>query len=123
MKVNLKMATKKEEFKARVYDEAVRAVDRGWNIIPLSIKSKKPLCEWKEYQTRKVTHEEVDKWFTEGAPTSGGGKAEVFNLALVTGSISGVIVLDCDNDEAVAYAKKHRLVSPIAVKTLSLIHI
>jgi len=111
------MATKKEEFKARVYDEAVRAVDRGWNIIPLSIKSKKPLCEWKEYQTRKVTHEEVDKWFTEGAPTSGGGKAEVFNLALVTGSISGVIVLDCDNDEAVAYAKKHRLVSPIAVKT------
>ena len=117
MKVNLKMATKKEEFKARVYDEAVRAVDRGWNIIPLSIKSKKPLCEWKEYQTRKVTHEEVDKWFTEGAPTSGGGKAEVFNLALVTGSISGVIVLDCDNDEAVAYAKKHRLVSPIAVKT------
>ena len=79
------MATKKEEFKARVYDEAVRAVDRGWNIIPLSIKSKKPLCEWKEYQTRKVTHEEVDKWFTEGAPTSGGGKQKYLILHLSLG--------------------------------------
>ena len=106
-----------EELKNLLYSEAISAVERGWTIIPLSISSKKPLAEWKEYQTRSTTVEEVDDWFENGAPTTGGSRIELFNLALVTGSISGVIVLDCDNAEAEAYVKKKNLTTPIAVKT------
>ena len=111
------MANEKEKFKALLYDEACNAIDRGWTIIPLSISGKIPLNDWKKYQTTPTTQEEVEEWFLEGAPTSSGRRVEVFNLALVTGAISGLIVLDCDNEDAVAYAKKHNLVSPIAVKT------
>lgn len=111
------MKNQTEELKELLYSEACNAIERGWTIIPLSLSSKTPLAEWKEYQTRATTIEEVDEWFTKGAPTTQGGRVELFNLALVTGSISGVIVLDCDNAEAEAYAKKKNLTSPIAVKT------
>ena len=106
-----------EKFKDALYNEACHALDRGWTIIPLSIKGKMPLAEWKHKQTEPTTIEEVEDWFENGAPTKAGGRVEFFNLALITGSISGVIVLDCDNEDAVAYAKKHNLQSPIAVKT------
>jgi hypothetical protein len=79
--------------------------------------NKKPLNEWRRYQTEPTTHEEVEDWFTNGAPTKEGGRVEMFNLALVTGVISGVIVLDCDNDKAVEYAKRNGIASPISVKT------
>jgi len=111
------MTDRKEELKALLYDEAVDAIDRGWTIIPLSVSGKKPLAGWKEYQTRSTTMEEVEDWFDNGAPTSSGTRVEIFNLALVTGAISGVIVLDCDNAEAEAYVKKKNLTTPIAVKT------
>ena len=110
--------TKKEELKNLLYQEACQCIDRGWSIIPLSMTGKKPLAEWKQYQTRLTTQDEVDEWFDKGAPTSGGGRVEIFNLALITGSISGVIVLDCDNEESVQYAKKHNLQSPFSVKTV-----
>ena len=111
------MNQKQKEFKDALYNEACHALDRGWTIIPLSIKGKMPLAEWKHKQTEPTTIEEVEDWFENGAPTKAGGRVEFFNLALITGSISGVIVLDCDNEDAVAYAKKHNLQSPIAVKT------
>ena len=116
------MENEKEKFKALLYDEACKAIDLGWTIIPLSISGKVPLNDWKKYQTEPTTQEEVEEWFLEGAPTTSGRRVEVFNLALVTGSISGLIVLDCDNEDAVAYAKKHNLVSPIAVKTTRGMH-
>ena len=111
------MNQKQKEFKDALYNEACHALDRGWTIIPLSIKGKMPLAEWKHKQTEPTTIEEVEDWFENGAPTKAGGRVEFFNLALITGSISGVIVLDCDNEDAVAYAKKNNLQSPIAVKT------
>jgi hypothetical protein len=111
------MANQKAELKALLYNEAINALERGWTIIPLSASNKKPLAEWKEYQTRSTTSEEVEDWFENGAPTSSGTRVELFNLALVTGAISGVIVLDCDNTEAEAYVKKKGLTTPIAVKT------
>lgn len=110
-------APTKQDLKQTLYDAASMAIERGWTIIPLSISSKKPLNEWKKYQTQATTQEEVDDWFENGAPTKEGGRVEVFNLALVTGVISGVLVLDCDNQTAVDYAKKNGMTSPITVNT------
>lgn len=107
-----------DEWFARAYDAALEAVGRGWNIIPISIASKKPLIKWGEYQTKTVTEEMVCDWFENGVPLLDGTRVRPFNLALVTGAVSGVVVLDCDNEEAVMYAMNHEeLKTPFSVRT------
>ncbi len=59
---------------------------RGLSIIPVGA-NKKALIDWKEYQSRIATIEEINQWWT---------KFPNANIALVTGKISGVVVLDLD---------------------------
>ena len=73
------MKNQTEELKELLYSEACNAIERGWTIIHLSLSSKTPRDEWKEYQTRATTIEEVDEWFTKGAPTTQGGRVELLN--------------------------------------------
>ena len=100
-----------------LHNEAMAALDRGWNVIPISISSKKPLIEWKEYQTKEVTAEMVDDWFEHGAPTKSGTRIKPFNLAVLTGAVSGIVVVDCDNIESVQYAEKHGMKTPYSART------
>ena len=100
-----------------LYSAASEYLDRGWSIFPLSIDGKRPLAEWKEYQTQRVTHDTLEEWFTEGAPTTKGGRQKLFNIALVTGSLSGILVVDCDNQAAQDYARSNSMTSPITVTT------
>jgi hypothetical protein len=101
----------------KVCNDARRLLDSGWNIFPISYDKRLPLDEWKKYQTEFVTQEDIDSWEDKGAPCKGGGTVKTFNIALVTGSISGIVVVDCDNTEADAYAKRNGLTSPFKVKT------
>ncbi len=57
----------------------------GWSVIPVSI-DKKPLVEWKLYQTQKATRDQIGGWFSN---------PEV-NLGVVTGKISNLVVVDID---------------------------
>jgi hypothetical protein len=107
----------KDEWFERLYDEAIEAIERGWNIIPLSISSKRPLIEWAEYQNRAVTHEEVEDWFENGVPTKFGQRIRPFNIALVTGAVSGICVVDCDNERALKFAETKGMFTPFAVST------
>jgi len=109
--------SKSSDWFKRLREQALEAVDRGWNIIPISVASKKPLIKWMEYQTRSITVDEVEDWFENGVPTEAGHRVTPFNIGLVTGSISGVVVLDCDNEEALAYATKAKMTSPVSVST------
>jgi len=52
---------------------------------------KVPALAWRPYQHRLPTCEEIDQWFGD-AP---------MNLAVITGAISGVVVIDADEREAV----------------------
>lgn len=65
-------------------DVARKYIKAGFSVIPLN--GKIPSIEWKEYQTRYATEEELGKWF-------GDGKA---NIGIVTGKISGITVVDID---------------------------
>lgn len=58
----------------------------GWSIIPVNSK-KKPLIKWKEFQSKKPTTKQVNEW---------SNNLKVSGYALVTGSISDVVVLDID---------------------------
>lgn len=102
---------------AQVHTAALEAHDRGWNILPVSLSSKTPLVGWIDLQTTPLTSEQIDDWFYEGVKTSSGNIVKRFNIGVITGELSGVVVLDCDNDAAVKYADKHNLRTPFEVST------
>jgi hypothetical protein len=69
-------------------DAALELLDRGCSILPVQQATKKPyLKSWKEYQTRLPTEEEVIKWW-EVWPNA--------NIAIITGKISDLLVVDAD---------------------------
>ena len=68
--------------------EALRYLSLGYSVFPLHNRSKLPAVKWEKYQTEKPTVEEVSKWFSVDR-----------NVAIVTGAISGLVVLDVDTSK------------------------
>ena len=66
---------------------ALEYLRRGWSVLPLKSRGKRPLVPWEEFQRRRADEAEVRLWF-ESFPRA--------NLAIVTGAISGLVVLDID---------------------------
>jgi replicative DNA helicase len=66
--------------------EAKQYMDLGFSIIPIG-KDKKPLVKWEEYQKRKMGYSEFEE-LTNGKDVEG--------IAVVTGAISGITVMDID---------------------------
>jgi len=89
-------------------DAALRYWERGWSVIPIKPETKRPHIKWEEYQHRHPTEEEIIEWF-ERWPLA--------DVALVTGQVSGVYVVDCDSAEAVTAADEARMASPVRVRT------
>jgi len=67
---------------------AREALRRGMSVIPVR-ENKRPLCRWSEYQQRPPTEKELERWQHQ--------KPE--GWAVVTGKVSGCIVLDFDGEE------------------------
>jgi len=64
--------------------------EKGFSVIPIK-PDKKPFIKWEPYQTTKATPEEIKQWFTKWPEAM---------IGIVTGEISGVFVVDCDNEDA-----------------------
>jgi hypothetical protein len=78
-------------------ETALKYLRLGWSVIPLG-RNKKPLLpEWTTYQRRVATEKEVRQWW---------GKWPNANIGVVTGAISGLVVLDADTDEATEYIQQ-----------------
>ena len=69
----------------------------GFSVIPIKNGSKKALVPWKEYQTRRPTKQELKSW---------GKSFPDANIAIVTGKVSGVVVVDADSKDAIKFVKK-----------------
>ena len=117
------MDTLPQDYNEVMADVAQEYTDNGWSCYPLSIDSKRPLAKWKRFQTEVPSYEEIEDWRVNGAPKTDAdtgeeyGRDKFFNLALVTGAISGFVVVDCDTPHAVQFAKDNHLTSPISVRT------
>jgi len=62
----------------------------------LTDQCKRPvLYSWEEYKKRRPTKEEVTSWFTEYPDA---------NIAIITGEVSGIIVMDLDSSDAETHA-------------------
>jgi hypothetical protein len=66
-------------------------LSKGFSIIPMKPRQKSPVVRWKEFQFRKPAQKEFKKWF---------GHKSRYGIAIVTGKISGICVMDFDSVEA-----------------------
>ena len=89
-------------------EAALELLDLGWSIIPCKPDTKRPRIKWKQYQDALPTYEEVEQWWTDFPDDP---------IALITGALSGVVVVDCDNEEALHAAFDAGMKSAFKVKT------
>ena len=80
----------------------------GFSIIPIKMGGKKPAVAWKAYQARPATREELDGWFANGRP---------YNIGIVTGAVSHIVVVDYDTPEAIVWADTHLPLTPMMTRT------
>lgn len=71
-------------------DQALHYYQLGFSIFPVVTRDKKPLIEWKEYQEKRADEETIRRWFTQYPDA---------NIGIVTGAISGIVVIDVDKEE------------------------
>lgn len=83
---------------------ALKYLQLGLSVIPLRPNGKEPLFPWKEYQKRLPTEAEVIEWWTQSANA---------NIGIVTGLISGVVVIDLDGPEGLQTALAMNLTSSV----------
>lgn len=99
-------------------DYALEYLQNGYSVIPIAFKNKIPKADllqngWKEYQKRRPTVEEIKSWFSNGSS----------NIAIITGKISNLVVVDVDSYEAYQWCKAQFDVDTPTVKTAKGYHL
>lgn len=62
----------------------------GFSVIPCRPGSKIPAIDWKQYQEKRASREQIEAWWKQ-EPN--------YNVAVVTGEISGISVVDVDGEK------------------------
>ena len=90
-------------------DDVTPLAERGLSIIPVKFRDKRPATRsWKPFQSRRPTKSQLRGWFDNGGN---------LNAGIVTGKISGVVVVDLDSPEAIAWADANLPPTAMATKT------
>lgn len=66
---------------------ALAGLKRGWSVVPVVARAKRPIVRWEAFQHRTASEDEARSWFRRWPDA---------NLSVVTGALSGVVVLDVD---------------------------
>ena len=69
-----------------ILELALKYKKHKWSIFPCG-KDKKPLLDWKKYQTEYASDEDIKKWFDVPNPP---------NIGVATGKISNLTVVDVE---------------------------
>ncbi len=77
------------------FSKAVQYLEMGYSVIPVD-KDKRAKVKWEKYQHEHATFEDLEHWFLN-QPSN--------NIAIVTGKISGITVIDLDKHKGVDMEK------------------
>lgn len=77
------------------FSKAVQYLEMGYSVIPVD-KDKRAKVKWEKYQHEYATYEDLEHWFLN-QPSN--------NIAIVTGKISGITVIDLDKHKGVDIEK------------------
>lgn len=89
-----------------IHQWATDYIDHGYNVIPVLRRDKKPAIKWKEFQERRMTHLDADRIW---------GRHPEWNLAVVCGTFTRLVVVDADSETAVRFCKLHLEPTPMRV--------
>jgi len=73
-----------------ILSSALRLLEQGWSVIPIQPAGKRPLLPWVPFQQRRPQLAEVEAWWKRWPEA---------NVGVVTGALSGIVVLDVDGKE------------------------
>lgn len=77
---------------------ALHYLELGWNVIPVGADKRPRLPRWEQYQHQRVTKEEIAEWW---------GRWPESNIAIVTGRVSDMVVVDVDDEEGARALEPH----------------
>lgn len=88
-------------------EAALKYMEMGLSVIPVR-PDKKPHLKWTEFQERRASREEIESWFKRWPSAM---------VGIVTGQLSGIVVVDCDSEEA--YRKIQELIPDAFITCIS----
>lgn len=93
---------------------ALAYLARGWGVVPIEPRGKRPLVRWEEFQRRLPLPADVAAWFRRW-PNA--------NVGIITGLISGLAVIDVDprhgGDDTLAALEREYAPLPSTVEVLT----
>lgn len=99
---------------ASIEEVALRCLSRGWSIVPIKARTKRPLVRWLPYQERRPEVEEVRNWFQRWSDAG---------LGIVTGTVSNLVVLDIDvghgGDDSLRELEQRHGPLPVTVEAIT----
>lgn len=96
------------------FEAAERYRARGWSVLPVRPREKRPLVKWEALQTTPPTREQVAGWYRRWPDA---------NVGIVTGEISNLIVIDVDpkhgGDDSLERLERRHGPMPATVEAIS----
>ncbi len=91
------------------FHQSMKYREEGLSVLPVEEGGKKPATHWKKFQQRQPTLGELRQWFDWDTR---------YNIGIVTGQISGIVVVDFDDKErAREFFKRNKDIVTVIVET------